>query len=201
MTESLPPFPSRSLLQKDALEVARCILGMQLHKDSVILRITETEAYRYPEDSACHAHKGLTERNRPMWGPPGRSYVYLCYGIHNMLNVVTNPEGQAAAVLIRGCEIVEGTEAVVSRRRGMRFGPDLLNGPGKIGAALGLDTGWSNHDLLSSGGLELREGRAPRKIVCGPRVGIDYAEPRHRDAPWRLADGDSKWVSHRKLLK
>ena len=190
----------QSFYRRDALVVARELLGAVLIRDEVSLRITEVEAYRWPEDSANHCHKGPTERNAPMRGPAGRAYVYLCYGIHHLFNVVTGLEGQGAAVLIRGCEPVAGLETI-SARRGGRSGPVLLNGPGKVGAALALDTSWSNHPIYQAGGLELHAGVPPETILVGPRVGIDFAAPAHRDAPWRLAIGGSPWVSQRRHLR
>jgi DNA-3-methyladenine glycosylase len=142
---------------------------------------------------------GQTPRNAPMWGPAGHAYVYLCYGMHNLLNLVTNREGEGAAVLIRSCEPVKGLEQV-SARRGGRSGPVLLTGPGKVGAALGLDTSWSGPSLFRSGRLEVREGVAPSGILRGPRVGIAYATPDDQRAPWRLACADNPWVSERKQL-
>ncbi len=192
----LPPH----FYARDAREVAVDLLGCELHLGEVALRITEVEAYCWPDDSANHCHRGRTPRNAPMWGPGGRAYVYLCYGLHQMLNVVTNAEGEGAAVLIRACEPVRGLDVVRARRAG-RDGPALLTGPGKVGAALGLDTSWSGHVLHEPGGLELREGRAPEAIAVGPRVGVDYAEARHREAPWRYAVAGSRWVSQPKGLR
>lgn len=166
----------------------------------MVLRITETEAYKWPPDTACHAKAGRTPRTEPLFGPPGHAYVYLCYGIHNLLNLVTGEDGQAQAVLIRACEPVGGLE-VVSRRRGGRQGPSLLDGPGKVGQALALDTSWSNHDVTTASGLELRSGTRPAGLLAGPRIGIDYALPEHRDLPWRFAEADSRWVGHRKSLR
>jgi DNA-3-methyladenine glycosylase len=179
--------------------VARDLLGCHLLRDDVTLRITEVEAYRWLDDSANHCRAGRTRRNAPMWGPPGRAYVYLCYGMHHLLNLVTNSEGQGAAVLIRACEPVAGLETVRARRGG-KDGPVLLTGPGKVGAALGLDTGWSHHPVTEAGGLEVREGTPPEAILAGPRVGIGYAEPAHISAPWRLACAQTPWVSARRTL-
>ncbi|CAG0958733.1 partial Putative 3-methyladenine DNA glycosylase, partial [Planctomycetaceae bacterium] len=161
--------------------------------------ITETEAY-LPGDSACHATRGLTPRTRVMFGPGGHAYVYLCYGMHQMLNFVTEPEGIGAAVLIRSCEIVEGHK-VVRKRRGGLDGPVLLTGPGKIGQALALDTSMSGLALFRRGDLEVLEGEAPASLLVGPRVGIDGAKPRDVRAPWRFAAAESAWVSHRGKLK
>jgi DNA-3-methyladenine glycosylase len=192
-------FPP-SFFERDARLVALDLLGAELVREGVRLRITEVEAYCYPDDSANHCHRGRTARNAPMWGPGGHAYVYLCYGLHQMLNVVTHPEGEGAAVLVRACEPVEGLETV-RERRGGKSGPALLTGPGKVGAALDLDTSWSGHPLFEPGGLELHEGLPPAELWVGPRVGVDYAEPRHRDAPWRYAVAGSAWVSVPKTLE
>lgn len=181
-------------------EAARWLLGRLLVRDGIHLRITEVEAYGGPEDSASHARHGRTPRNAPMWGPAGRAYLYLCYGMHWMLNVVTGPEGEAAAVLIRSAEVCAGEAEVLVRRRTERLTPGLLSGPGKVAQALGLDPSLNGHDLLASGGLELRPGRPPARVLAGPRVGIGFASPEDQARPWRFADGDSLAVSHRKGL-
>jgi DNA-3-methyladenine glycosylase len=165
----------------------------------IVLCITEVEAYVWPDDSASHCRFGRTARNAPMWGPAGHAYVYLCYGIHSMLNIVTNAEGEGAAVLIRACEPVSGLAAIRGRRGG-RSGPDALTGPGKVAAALGLDPSWSGHPLFRKGGLTLHEGEPCDSIVKGPRIGIEYAKPEHKSAPWRFAAADSEWVTHRRAL-
>lgn len=190
----------RQFYARDALEVARDLLGQEIWHGEVGLRITEVEAYCYPDDSANHCRAGFTPRNAPMWGPPGHAYVYLCYGLHQMLNLVTNREGEGAAVLIRSCEPIAGEPTIRRRRRGMD-GPALLTGPGKIGQALGLDGSFSGHPLYRRGGLEVREGRRPSQIVTGSRIGIGYAEPQHQQAPWRLAIAGSPWVSHARQLR
>lgn len=144
----LPPVLGRLLPRhfyaRDALDVARDLLGQEIWHDEVGLRITEVEAYRHPDDSASHCRAGLTARNAFMWGPPGRAYVYLCYGMHQMLNLVTNRDGEGAAVLIRSCEPIAG-HRTIRRRRGGKDGPVLLTGPGKVGQALGLDSPWVSH--------------------------------------------------------
>lgn len=145
-------------------------------------------------DSACHSRMGRTPRNAAMWGPAGHAYVYLCYGLHQMLNVVTGPEGSGEAVLVRAAEPVSGLETIRARRGG-KDGPALLTGPGKVGAALAIDTAWSGHPLFRAGGLELLDGPPPVGVLVGPRVGIDYADDADRVAPWRFAVADSRWVS------
>jgi DNA-3-methyladenine glycosylase len=189
----------QSFFARDALDVAVDLVGRHLVHGDVVLRITEVEAYRFPGDTANHCRAGRTARNAPMWGPPGRAYVYLCYGIHQMLNLVTNRDDEGAAVLIRAAEPVAGLEIVQQRRGGMS-GPALLAGPGRVGAALGLDASFNHHPLYEPGGLELREGTPPSTLLHGPRVGVDYASEADRLAPWRLAEAGSAWVSHRKTL-
>ena len=124
---------NQAFYRRDTTVVARELLGKLLCRDGIVLRITETEAYCWPGDTASHGRFGRTDRNAAMWGPPGSAYVYLCYGLHNMLNVVTGPSGEASAVLIRAAEPVDGLETVQARRGG-RTGPVLLTGPGKVGA-------------------------------------------------------------------
>jgi DNA-3-methyladenine glycosylase len=194
----IAPLPP-SFFARDALAVARDLVGVQLRHGPVTLRITEVEAYRWPGDSANHCHRGPTKRNAAMWGPPGRAYMYLCYGIHHILNLVTGAEGEGAAVLIRGAEPVQGLP-LIRERRGDKRGPVLLTGPGKVAQALGLDLSFDHHPLTEPGGLEALEGSPPAALATGPRVGIDYADPEHVAAPWRLADADSPWVSHRSRL-
>jgi DNA-3-methyladenine glycosylase len=123
---------------RDALGVARDLLGALIVRrtaDGVVaLRITETEAYRHPDDSANHCRAGRTRRNWAMWGPPGHAYVYVCYGLHAMLNLVTGRDGEGAAVLIRAAEVVAGLELVQARRGTATLDPAaLLAGPGKVG--------------------------------------------------------------------
>lgn len=197
---SAHPLLPEAFFARDALEVAWDLLGCLLVRGAVTLRITEVEAYRHPGDTANHCRAGETARNAPMWGPPGRAYVYLCYGMHNLLNLTTNPDGEGAAVLIRAAELVNGLETV-KERRGGKSGPVLLTGPGKVGAALGLDTSWNHHPLTRTGGLEVRVGAPVEERLAGPRVGIDYAKPEDIRAPWRLAIAGTPWVSARKTLE
>ena len=179
---------------------ARSLLGCLLVHECVTLRITEVEAYGGPGDSASHARHGRTVRNAPMWGPPGRAYLYLCYGMHWMLNVVTGPEGEASAVLIRSAEVLDGIEAALARRRTANVTPQLCAGPGKVAQALGLDKAFDGHDLLAPGGLDLWPGTPPARILAGPRLGIAFATPDDQIRPWRFADGGSHAVAQRKAL-
>lgn len=199
MTGSTGPI-SRSFFARHVLEVAPELLGKRLVAGEVVLEITEVEAYFWPGDTACHARHGPTARNRALFGDPGTAYVYRVYGLHCLLNLVTGSPGEPQAALVRAARPVAGLEAVAARRGGRR-GPDALAGPGRVGAALALDPGWSGHPLVEPGGLEVRAGPAPSGVLVGPRVGIDYAEPEHRDAPWRWAVADTPWVSARATLR
>jgi len=198
------PFPDDlippAFFLRPVVAVARELLGARLRHGGVTLRITEVEAYDGPEDSASHCRAGRTPRNAPMWQAGGRAYVYFCYGMHHMLNVVTGPEGQGSAVLIRSCEPVEGLEEI-RRRRGGLDGPVLLTGPGKVAQALAVDRSFSGHLLYEPGGLELLAGAPVQPCLRGPRVGVDYAGEADRLRPWRFAIPDSRWVSARKGLE
>ncbi|KAL3637328.1 hypothetical protein CASFOL_019627 [Castilleja foliolosa] len=187
------PILSPDFYQIDALNLAPRLLGKHLRKDDVILQITEVEAYR-PNDSACHGRFGITARTAPVFGDGGHAYVYLCYGLHNMLNVVADKKGNGAAVLVRSCAPVNGLETI-QRRRNLKSEKPVLTGPGKVGQALGISTEWSNHPLFTPGGLELLDGPEPEKISVGPRVGIEYALPEHVNALWRFAIAGSPWIS------
>ncbi|KAK4581774.1 hypothetical protein RGQ29_025079 [Quercus rubra] len=186
----LPP----EFCQIDSLDLAPRLLGKLLRKDDVVLQITEVEAYR-PNDSACHGRFGITARTAPVFGAGGHAYVYLCYGLHSMLNIVADKEGVGAAVLIRSCAPICGLETIQQRRGQKTDKPVLLSGPGKVGQALGLTTEWSNHCLYTPGGLELLDGPEPEKILIGPRVGIEYALPEHVNALWRFAIAGTPWIS------
>lgn len=180
-------MPLRGTLAGPVDEAARGLLGCELVRDEVVLRIVEVEAYAGPEDTASHARHGRTARNAPMWGAPGRTYLYFCYGMHWMLNVVAGPEGVASAVLIRGAEVLAGMDTVLARRRAAHSSAQLCAGPGKVAQALGLGREFDDHDLLRGEGLHLRPGAAPGAILCGPRVGIDFATESDRLRPWRFA--------------
>ncbi|KAL8456307.1 hypothetical protein ACS0TY_034499 [Phlomoides rotata] len=187
-------FLSPDFYQIDALDLAPRLLGKYLKKDDVVLQITEVEAYR-PNDSACHGRFGITARTAPVFGAGGHAYVYLCYGLHMMLNVVADKEGIGAAVLVRACAPVSGLETIQQRRGIKSEKPVLLAGPGKVGQALGLSTEWSGHPLYTPGGLEVLDGPEPEEIVVGPRVGIAYASEEHVKALWRFAIAGSPWIS------
>ncbi|XP_073526431.1 uncharacterized protein [Phyllobates terribilis] len=180
--------------QIDTLELAPLLLGKFIRRDDVVLQITEVEAYR-TNDSACHSRFGITPRTAPLFGPGSHAYVYLCYGLHVMLNVVADKEGNGAAVLIRASAPLACLKTIQPRRGQITEKPTLLTGPGKVGQALGLSTEWSNHALYEAGGVEILDGPKPESIVVGPRVGIEYALPEHVIAPWRFAIAGTPWIS------
>ncbi|HSJ00445.1 MAG TPA: DNA-3-methyladenine glycosylase [Patescibacteria group bacterium] len=138
-------------------------------------RIVEVEAYEGPEDLAAHSSRGRTARNATMFGAPGHCYVYLVYGLHHCVNVVSGPGAKPEAVLIRALEIDEG-RALARARRGPRASEmRLASGPGNVGQALGIDRRLDGSDLLAGPiHLEPRTGPMP-EVRSGPRVGVDYA--------------------------
>ncbi len=169
--------------------VARELIGCQLFFAGCGGMIVETESYER-DDPACHAYVGLTDRTEALFGPPGRAYVYLSYGIHSLLNFVAEPEGEAAAVLIRALEPTAGL-AQMRERRGERPDRDLCSGPGKLTEALGIGLEQNRADLSRAPFLiQPPEGDAP-EVLTGPRVGITKAVER----PWRFAAADSPYVS------
>lgn len=182
----------RAFFARPTETVARELLGCHLvHRgpELLALRLVEVEAYLGEgEDEASHAHRGPTPRNSQMFATPGHLYVYVSYGIHHCLNVVCEDHGRAGAVLLRAAEPLAG-EAWMRRRRG-RTGPDLSNGPGKLGQCLGADLGWNGWDLVE-GALGLWPGEAPREIGVSTRIGIS----RDVERPLRFFDRDSPWVS------
>ena len=185
----------------DTVEIARslvgCLLVRRYEGETLVFRITETEAYVGAVDKACHAYGyRKTRRNATMFGPPGHAYLYLIYGMHTCLNFVTNDEGEPDAVLLRGLEIVEGRDTVCRLRHGKSWEEltayqrkNFLNGPGKCCQALALDTSLDGLDLLGDDLYICRpvEGEAPPsfRIRAGKRIGIDYAEEAV-DFPWRF---------------
>lgn len=171
-------------------QVARELVGCRLHHGECGGTIVETESYER-DDPACHAYAGLTERTEVLFGPPGRAYVYLSYGIHSLLNAVAEPEGEAAAVLIRALEPDTGM-AEMRARRGQRADHDLCSGPGKLTEALGVGLDANGADLAREPFAILpREPGWGGEIVTAPRVGISKAVER----PWRFCLAGSRFVS------
>ncbi len=167
----------RDFYQNDTVAVAGEILGKILVRDTgkEILsgRIVEAEAYTGPGDPASHACRGPTPRSQIMFGPPGRAYVYFCYGNHCLLNAVTEKEGTAGAVLIRGLEAVTGLETI-RKNRGNIADKNLLNGPGKLTRGLEITLALNGEDLVRGRKLWIEDGKvAPEeRIISTPRIGI-----------------------------
>ncbi|KOF04371.1 3-methyladenine DNA glycosylase [Roseivirga seohaensis subsp. aquiponti] len=193
---------TRSFYERNNVDVlAKKLLGKKLvtNFNSVITAgfITEVEAYSGRNDKACHANNGLrTSRTEVMYGAGGYAYVYLCYGIHHMINIVTNVEGQADAVLIRAFEPIEGIDAMLKRRGFDKLTKALTSGPGNVGKALGLNTKTHNGLSLLENEIWIEDQAevSEEQITSTTRIGVDYAE---EDAlkPWRFYIKDSKWVS------
>jgi DNA-3-methyladenine glycosylase len=173
---------------RPTVTVARELLGMRLVRDLDSLQlagiIIETEAYIGEEDLGCHAKSGKTRRNAVMYGPPGFAYVYFTYGMHWMLNAVTEREGFPAAVLIRAIQPVEGVEIIYARRQGR----DTF-GPAKLTQALGVDEALNGADLCSPiSGLWIETGVAVAEgdIITAPRVGLYTVPEPWKSKPWRF---------------
>jgi DNA-3-methyladenine glycosylase len=193
---------TQNFYAQPTLAVARQLLGQQLVREidgqRLSARIVETEAYIGPTDTACHASKGRTPRTEVMFGPPGRAYVYLVYGMHCMLNLVTEAKDFPAAVLIRAGEPVEGVEMMHANRRLKNPRPEnLTNGPGKLCQALAIDRTLNNWDVTVGQTLWIEQDIfvADNLIATGPRIGIAYAQPQDRIAPWRFWLEENGFVS------
>jgi DNA-3-methyladenine glycosylase len=173
------------LLAGPVLPAARGLLGCLLSAGEVTVRISEVEAYAGTAgDPASHAHRGQTPRNAVMFGPPGYAYVYFTYGMHWCMNVVTGPEGEASAVLLRAGAVVSGLSVARERRRST-VDRDLARGPARLCSALGIDRTVYGVYLLGDGPVRLSPPESPvpeSAIESGPRVGVNGAH----DRPWRF---------------
>ncbi len=179
----LTPLP-QSFFARPADIVARALLGTVLIRKigsrTRRCRIVETEAYMGTSDRACHAHKGLTARTRTLFGPPGHAYVYLCYGIHQMLNVVAQESGHGHAVLLRAAEALDGWAA-------------NLSGPGNLAKGLQITPRDNGRDLTTPS-LYFVEGTQPLRVSVTARIGINYARD-WKDSPLRFLVEESTAVS------
>lgn len=189
--------------REDVVAIARDLIGCIMRvrgRDGELAagRIVETEAYRHFDDRACHANGfRRTRTNGSMFAPGGTGYVYRCYGIHSLLNVVCNRAGIPDAVLIRAVEPLEGID-IMCRRRGLGLGclNDLTSGPGKLTQALGVDLSYDGESLLCGRIQIFQDGIKldSNSLRCAARIGVDYAG---EDAklPWRFYLADNRYVS------
>ena len=184
----------RSFYSRSTLDVASDLLGKvlvrKLGRRRLSGKIVETEAYVGPHDLACHASKGRTPRTSVMFGPPGYAYVYMIYGFYFCLNVVTEPLGYPAAVLIRGVEPLENVDLMRQLRNNPERETNIASGPGKLCMAMSIDKQLNGADLLGTTIWIEDRKLDPGPILTSPRVGVDYAGE-YRDKPWRFyVDGN-----------
>lgn len=179
----------RSFYSRDPAAVAGDLLGSTLVHGDCRGRIVETEAYRGSDDPASHAANGRTGRNRPMFGPPGHAYVYVCYGIHDMLNATTGRAGTPGAVLVRGVRPASGIDRM-RERRGVDAETSLCDGPGKLCQAFGVDR---RHDgaPLDDGALRIAPGGRAESVRRTPRIGVSSGT----EAELRFVVDGSDYVS------
>lgn len=196
----------RRFYDRPTLHVARDLIGKVLvhNRRGAITSgvIVEVEAYIGESDPACHAAPGPTRRNEPLYGPPGHAYVYLNYGIHCLVNVVTEAKGSPAAVLVRALDPLEGVSVMRRRRRGIVKGRrppsardlsvhDLCRGPGNLTMAMGITLAENRADLLGDRLFVEDRGIDPGEILWGPRIGIRVGE----DRLWRACAAGHPAVS------
>jgi DNA-3-methyladenine glycosylase len=181
-----PPFYAR-----DVVDVACDLVGCVVSHGDTSGVIVETEAY-HDSEPACHAFVGLTPRTSTLFGPPGRAYVYRSYGIHALLNAVSEPEGVGAAVLVRALEPLDGI-GLMRVRRGVEPAEQLCSGPGKLTQALGVELDLNGADLARGPIVISPRPAAWRSVAvgAGPRVGISKAI----DLPWRFCALGNRFVS------
>ncbi len=180
MTERL----ERAFFARDALVVARALVGTFIVHGHRVARIVETEAYRGPRDLACHARAGLTKRTRTLFGPPGHAYVFLIYGMHECFNVVCKGEGAGHAVLVRAAELIGQAIAIAGAR---------ADGPGRFARAMDFSRAHDGESLMTPHLHLLPRDRRVR-IAVSARVGVHYAGE-WADAPYRFFDALSPAVS------
>lgn len=208
--KSLLVHPADQLSTADVVSAAKRLLGAELITKvgglTTSLKITEVEAYGAPEDRASHAfnHK-RTKRTEVFYEQPGTAYVYLCYGIHEMFNVVTGPAGTPHAVLVRAGQPVQGLVEIQRRRNQTRLSPKLGAGPGVVTKALGIGRRYNGANLFAPEGeiqLVLSPDPVPdSEIIATPRIGIDYAGEPWVSKPWRFYLQGTKFVSQLRAFK
>ena len=190
----------RAFYERPTVDVARDLLGQVLVSETpegrAAGRIVETEAYLGTDDPASHAARLRTGRVEAMWGEPGIAYVYRSYGIHAMLNVITEPAGETGAVLIRALGPVIGVD-LMRARRGLDDERLLCSGPGKLCQALGIALEMHGTDLVTSDRLWIAPGETPSEVSTSGRIGISRGQAQ----PWRYwITGNSHVSAHRRAL-
>jgi DNA-3-methyladenine glycosylase len=194
----------REFFARETLPVARDLLGVRLVRvlDGQRLSgtVVECEAYVGQSDTACHASRGRTPRTEVMFGLPGFAYVYFTYGMHWMLNVVTEEEGIPAAVLLRAIQPLEGIETMRALRKAngrSRGDRELTSGPARLTQALAIDKSFNGADLTNDDLLWLESDNtvSDGDVARGPRIGVSYAAQKDRSAPWRFWVRDNPFVS------
>jgi DNA-3-methyladenine glycosylase len=185
---------TRAFYNRPTLRVARELLGKYLvvQRNGRLLsgRIVETEAYVGHRDPASHAFKGKTGRNEVMFGEPGHAYIYLTYGMHHCLNLVTERKGYPAAVLIRAIEPAEGIELMMEKRRRRKL-TDLASGPARLCQALGIDRKMNGMDLSGRSIYVQDRGEPVGRVARSSRIGISEG----REKMWRFFVDESPFVS------
>ncbi|RME88448.1 MAG: DNA-3-methyladenine glycosylase [Candidatus Hydrogenedentota bacterium] len=191
----------RSFFEQDVLTVAEKLIGAifyyETYLDFFVAEILETEAYHEKDDPACHAYRGKTKRNEVMFGPPGHLYVYFTYGMHYCMNIVCEPEGVAAAVLLRSMRPISGIESMQKNRGEKMKLKDLMRGPARLTQAMGITTGQNGMPLD-------RNRKKPRAWIELPtlhshavqkatRIGISSGQ----ELKWRFLAKDNPWVSRK----
>lgn len=198
------PISKESYVSTDAREIAKFLLGKMvvttIENLKTVAMIVETEAYMAPDDLACHARGNRrTPRTETMFDSAGKAYVYRCYGIHHLFNVVTGPEGMAHAVLIRAVQPVDGMDIMQERRKWSNTTPQLTNGPGKWTQAMGITDTLDGLDLTTTQScIQILDSyRLVREdeIISGPRVGMSSLTRECGYYPWRYYIHNNAWVS------
>lgn len=198
--QKLKKLPLSFYIRNDVVKISKELLGKVLvtnwNNEFTSGRIVETEAYEGEIDRASHASKGKTPRTEVMFGEGGRAYVYLCYGIHQMFNIITNKEGVPHAILIRAIEPIDGIDIMLNRTEKKKLDETLTRGPGNVGKAFGFHTSQCGLSLQSDELYIANDGFKVAKsmIVTSPRIGVDYAGE-HAAWHYRFFLKGNKYVS------
>jgi DNA-3-methyladenine glycosylase len=179
----------KKFFNQPTVDLAKALLGKYLVFGKLKGMIVETEAYLFKDDPGCHAHKGETVRNAPMFGPAGRTYVYLIYGMYHCINIVSGKTGEGEAVLLRALEPVGGIPLMQRRRKTKKI-ENLCNGPGKLTQAFGITKKHNNLSLLE-GPIQVFDNKKKYEITCATRIGLSAG----KELELRFFIKDSKFIS------